>query len=82
MGQGKLSVLRDWRRPRHQPLFQDKVRHRFIQRRPWNRQNDYEPGIGLEWTAGPNLVPFVDFGYRFVGSPAGLDLSNAATTAA
>ena len=42
-------------------------------------KNDYEPGIGLEWTAGPNLVPFVDFGYRFVGSPAGLDLSNAAT---
>ncbi|MDA8129655.1 MAG: hypothetical protein M0Z73_13280 [Betaproteobacteria bacterium] len=42
-------------------------------------ENDYEGGLGLEWAVAENWFPFVTAGYRFVGSPAGLNLSDFAT---
>lgn len=42
-------------------------------------ENDYEGGLGLEWSIGDRLFPFVDGGYRVVGSPAGIALNDIAT---
>lgn len=42
-------------------------------------ENDYEGGLGLEWAVADNWFPFVTAGYRFVGSPSGLNLSDFAT---
>ena len=42
-------------------------------------ENDYEGGLGLEWAVADNWFPFVDAGYRIVGVPAGLQLSDFAT---
>lgn len=42
-------------------------------------ENDYEGGIGLEWTIGRDTYPFLDIGYRLVGSPPGRNLRNIAT---
>lgn len=42
-------------------------------------ENDYEGGLGLEWIVADNWFPFVTAGYRFVGSPTGLNLSDFAT---
>lgn len=42
-------------------------------------ENDYEPGVGFQWAVGTSIFPFADIGYRIVGSPPGLSLSNIAT---
>ncbi|MBI3778811.1 MAG: hypothetical protein HY274_07865 [Gammaproteobacteria bacterium] len=42
-------------------------------------ENDYEGGLGFEWTVGQTVFPFLDVGYRFVGSPPGKNLKNIAT---
>lgn len=42
-------------------------------------ENDYEPGIGLEWAVGRTLFPFAQAGYRIVGSPPGRNLRDIAT---
>ncbi|WP_298140046.1 hypothetical protein [Acidiferrobacter sp.] len=42
-------------------------------------RNDYELGLGVRTTIGPNVFPFAHVGYRFVGSPPGAGLRNIAT---
>lgn len=42
-------------------------------------ENDYEGGLGLEWAVADNWFPFLQAGYRFVGEPTGLSLSDFAT---
>ena len=42
-------------------------------------RNDYEFGMGLYTTIGPNVFPFAHAGYRVVGSPAGQSLQNIVT---
>ena len=42
-------------------------------------ENDYEPGVALDWAVGRTLFPFLQFGYRVVGSPPGYNLRDIAT---
>ena len=42
-------------------------------------ENDYEGGLGFEWVVGRAVFPFLDIGYRFVGSPPGKNLRNITT---
>ena len=42
-------------------------------------ENDYEAGLGAEWAVGKNLFPFLEAGYRGLGSPPGVVLENIAT---
>ncbi len=42
-------------------------------------ENDYEGGVGFEWSVGTTVFPFADVGYRIVGSAPGLVLQNMAT---
>lgn len=42
-------------------------------------ENDYEGGLGLEWTVGNSLFPFVNAGYRVVGKPVGWNLQDIYT---
>lgn len=42
-------------------------------------QNDYELGAGINGYVSPNGYPFADLGYRIVGSPTGVPLSNIVT---
>lgn len=42
-------------------------------------ENDYEGGLGFEWAIGQTVFPFLDIGYRFVGSPPGRNLNDIAT---
>ncbi|MHB8346574.1 MAG: hypothetical protein ACYDHM_05175 [Acidiferrobacterales bacterium] len=42
-------------------------------------ENDYEGGVGFEWSVGTTVFPFADVGYRIVGSAPGLALQNIAT---
>lgn len=42
-------------------------------------ENDYEGGVGLDWVVGRTVFPFLELGYRFVGSPPGKNLRNIAT---
>ena len=42
-------------------------------------ENDYEGGVGFEWSVGRSLFPFADVGYRIVGSAPGLTLQNILT---
>ena len=41
--------------------------------------NDYEGGVGFEWSVGTSMFPFADIGYRFVGSAPGIVLQDIAT---
>jgi hypothetical protein len=41
-------------------------------------ENDYEAGLGVEWTVGSKIFPFVDGGYRLLGSPPGVSLNDIA----
>ncbi len=41
-------------------------------------ENDYELGLGVEWTVGSKIFPFVDGGYRLLGSPSGTSLNDIA----
>jgi hypothetical protein len=41
-------------------------------------KNDYEGGVGIEWIVGRNTFPFLDVGYRYVGSPPDRNLRNIA----
>lgn len=42
-------------------------------------ENDYEAGLGLEWTVGRTAFPFASAGYRIVGKPPGWNLRNIYT---
>ena len=42
-------------------------------------ENDYEAGLGMEWSMGRSFYPFVTAGYRVVGNPPGANLHNIAT---
>lgn len=42
-------------------------------------ENDYEGGLSFEWIVGQTVFPFLDIGYRFVGSPPGQNLRNIPT---
>ncbi len=42
-------------------------------------ENDYEGGLGFEWIVGRTVFPFLDIGYRALGSPPGRTLRNIAT---
>ncbi len=42
-------------------------------------KNDFEPGVALDWVVGRTLFPFLQFGYRMVGSPTGYNLRDVAT---
>lgn len=42
-------------------------------------ENDYEAGLGFEWAVGKRTFPFLDAGYRLLGSPPGRNLRNIFT---
>lgn len=42
-------------------------------------EDDYEGGLGFEWVVDRTVFPFLDVGYRLVGSPPGKNLRNIIT---
>jgi hypothetical protein len=42
-------------------------------------ETDYEGGLDFEWAVGMDVFPFLEIGYRFVGSPPGKNLQNITT---